>query len=70
MGKNINNYHLVDYKINLYEHHKYMKEINEELAIISEEDILASSTLNAQEKYAYDMILEKAFNNEFDDFFD
>ena len=40
MGKNINDYHLVDYSINLSEDELFMKEINEELAIIvSEHDI-------------------------------
>ncbi|KAL5541396.1 hypothetical protein UlMin_043440 [Ulmus minor] len=40
MGKNINQYHLVNYDINLSEEETFMKEINEELAItVSEEDL-------------------------------
>ena len=42
-----------------------MKEINEELSIvISDRDMLAASTLNEEQKYAFDFILEKVFTNE------
>ncbi|KAL5575313.1 hypothetical protein UlMin_017012 [Ulmus minor] len=70
MGKNINDYQIVPYEINLSEDEKSMKEINEELTIIvSEQDLLAASTLNEQQKYAYDMILQKVFANESAAFF-
>ena len=63
--KNINDYQIVPYEINLSKDEKSMKEINEELTIIvSEQDLLATWTLNEQQKYAYDMILQKVFSNE------
>ena len=47
MGKNINQYHLVNYDINLSEEETFMKEINEELAItVSQEDLSCIATLN------------------------
>ncbi|KAL5548831.1 hypothetical protein UlMin_004062 [Ulmus minor] len=65
MGKNINQYHLVNYDINLSEEETFMKEINEELAItVSQEDLSCISTLNTEQKYAYDLILNKLLNNE------
>lgn len=70
MGKNINDYHLVDYNINLSEDELFMKEINEELAIIvSEHDILAASKLNEEQKRTFDLILQKVFINNASAFF-
>ncbi|KAL5542376.1 hypothetical protein UlMin_010086 [Ulmus minor] len=70
MGKNINQYHLVNYDINLSEEETFMKEINEELAItVSQEDLSCISTLNTEQKYAYDLILNKLLNNEAGAFF-
>ncbi|KAL5583490.1 hypothetical protein UlMin_015932 [Ulmus minor] len=70
MGKNINQYHLVNYDINLSEEKKFMKEINEELAItVSQEDLSCISSLNREQKYAYDLILNKLLNNEGGAFF-
>ncbi|KAL5555788.1 hypothetical protein UlMin_038024 [Ulmus minor] len=47
MGKNINQYHLVNYYINLSEEEAFMKEINEELAItVSQEDLSCISIFN------------------------
>ncbi|KAL5556627.1 hypothetical protein UlMin_038863 [Ulmus minor] len=65
MGKNINQYHLVNYDIILSKEETFMKEINEELAItVSQEDLSCISTLNTEQKYAYDLILNKLLNNE------
>ncbi|KAL5575724.1 hypothetical protein UlMin_017423 [Ulmus minor] len=47
-----------------------MKEINEELAItVSQEDLSCISSLNRQQKYAYNLILNKVLNNEAGAFF-
>ncbi|KAL5581528.1 hypothetical protein UlMin_013970 [Ulmus minor] len=70
MGKNINQYHLVNYDINLSEEETFKKEINEELAItVSQQDLSCISSLNRQQKYAYDLILNKVLNNEAGAFF-
>ena len=50
----------MNYDINLSEEETFMKEINEELAIpVSQEDLSCISTLNTEQKYAYDLILKK-----------
>ncbi|XP_062104259.1 uncharacterized protein LOC133815434 [Humulus lupulus] len=70
MGKNINDYHLVDYNIELSEDEKFMKDINEELEIIvSKKDLFVVSMLNKEQKYAYDIILKKVFSNQAGAFF-
>lgn len=64
MGKDINSYHLVNYKIVMLEAEKFMKEINEEMSIdVLEEDINSISKLNNQQNI-YDLILHKVFLNE------
>ena len=68
--KNINDYNLADYIIILSEDENVIKEINKELSIVvSEQDILASSTLNKEQKYPFDLILKKVFTNEVATFF-
>lgn len=70
MGKSINDYHLVNYDITLYIENDIFKEINEELQIlVDEKDIVATKSLKFEQKYAYDMILEKVFNEELATFF-
>ena len=47
-----------------------MKKINYELSIVvSKQDMLYISCLNQEQKYAYDYILDKVFNNEIAAFF-
>ncbi|KAK3222114.1 hypothetical protein Dsin_009139 [Dipteronia sinensis] len=63
MGKNINDYHLVDYNIDLNEDEKGLRDINDELqVIVPEQDILAISSLNSEQKSAYNVILERVFS--------
>ena len=60
MGKSIDDYHLVDYNINLNSEENTFKEINEELQIIvDEKNIATTKSLNPEQKYAYNIILEK-----------
>jgi hypothetical protein len=70
MGKDINIYHLVDYKITFDETEMGSREISDELHIlVSPEDLLAVKLLNAQQKYAYELILDKVFSNTSASFF-
>ena len=39
------------------------------MILVFDEDIIAASKLNAQQKYAYDLILEKVFASETTTFF-
>ena len=65
IGKNINDYHLINDTINLSDEDKFMEEINEEFNIVVyEQDISTISKLNKDKKYAYDLILEKVFSNQ------
>ncbi|XP_060959218.1 ATP-dependent DNA helicase RRM3-like [Cannabis sativa] len=65
MGKDINDYNLVDNYITDNEIDKQYKEINEQLAIVvSKEDILAANLLNLKQKNAFDLILNTIFNNQ------
>ena len=53
MGKDINNYHLVDYKITFDEDEMGSREISDELEIsVSKEDLLSVSTFNTEQKFA------------------
>lgn len=55
IGKNINDYHLINDTINLSDEDKFMKENNEELNIVVyEQDISTISKLNKDQKFAYD----------------
>ena len=64
MGKDINSYNLVDFKVTFDEDQMGSREIHDELKIsISDEDLLAAESLNAKQKYAYERILEKVFSN-------
>jgi hypothetical protein len=70
MGKDINTYHLVDYKIIFDETETGSREISDELHIlVSPEDLLAVKLLNAQQKYSYELILDKVFSNTSASFF-
>jgi hypothetical protein len=70
MGKNINTYCLVDYKITLDEVEMRSKEISNGLHIlVSPEDLLAVKLLNVQQKNAYKQILDKVFSNISSSFF-
>ena len=65
MGKLISDYHLVDHNTRLSKEENTFKEINEELEIIVDEKYIAAiKSLNQKQKHAYDMKLEKVFNNE------
>ena len=64
MGKDINSYNLVDFKVTFDEDQMGSREIHDELKItISKEDLLAAKSLNAKQKYAYERILQKVFSN-------
>ena len=55
MGKSMDDYHVVYYNINLNNEEHTFKEINEELQIIVDEnDIVATKSLNPEQKYTYD----------------
>lgn len=65
MGGDINDYRLVDYLILPNEDEKEMREINYELKIVVfEEDLLLPASLTYQQKHAYDMILERVFEQQ------
>ncbi|KAF5465296.1 hypothetical protein F2P56_015316 [Juglans regia] len=65
MGKDINTFHLVDNDVGFDDDQIESRLINDELTIIiSEEDLLASSTLNHQQQNAYNAILQKVFRNQ------
>lgn len=58
MSKSINDYHLVNYDITSYIKNDIFKEINEELQIlVIEKDIIATKSLNFEQKYAYPKII-------------
>lgn len=62
IGKNINDYHLINDTINLSDEDKFMKENNEELNIVVyEQDISTISKLNKDQKFAYDFYQKKYF---------
>ena len=62
IGKNVNDYGIVDYDVNLRDDEKLAKIMDEELGIvISDLDISSVNSLNKEQKIAYDMILEKVF---------
>jgi ATP-dependent DNA helicase PIF1 len=70
MEKDINTYCLVDYKITFDEAKMGSKEISDELHIlVSPEDLLAVKLLNAQQKNAYELILDQVFSNTSSSFF-
>ncbi|KAK2655660.1 hypothetical protein Ddye_008712 [Dipteronia dyeriana] len=70
MGDNINDYHIVDYDIMLYEDEQCIKKINDELGItVFESDLSIKLSLNSKQKYAYDRILEKIFMQQSTSFF-
>ncbi|KAI9165654.1 hypothetical protein LWI28_018138 [Acer negundo] len=63
VGKNISDYHLVDYNIDFNEDEKGLRDINDELkVIVPEQDILAISSLNSEQKNEYNIILERVFS--------
>ncbi|KAL5581039.1 hypothetical protein UlMin_013481 [Ulmus minor] len=65
IGKNANDYQLIDYDVTLKEEEKLSKIMEEELGIIiSDMDLSCSTTLNKEQKFAYDMILGKQFVGE------
>ena len=64
MGKYVNSYNLVDFKVTFDEDQMGSREIHDELKIsISEEDLLTAESLNSKQKCAYERILEKVFSN-------
>ena len=64
MGKDINSYNLVDFKVTFDEDQVGSREIHDELKItILEEDLLAAKSLHAKQKYTYERILQKVFSN-------
>ncbi|XP_060965525.1 uncharacterized protein LOC115712693 [Cannabis sativa] len=63
-GKHINDYHLVCYNVNLEEQELINNAIHEEMSIIVTNDDLASiHNLNEEQKYAFNLILERVFTN-------
>ena len=70
MGKNVDIFGLTDSKISLDEEEKGSKEIKDELKIVvSEQDILTISYLNKEQRYAYDMVLERVIKDKPSAFF-
>ena len=70
MGKDINNYALIDDKINLTEDDKSSKEMEEELTfVVSDKDLQSINKLNKEQKLAYDKIIGKIFSNDHGAFF-
>ena len=65
IGKNVNDYELINYDVTLREEEKLGKIMEEELRIIiSDMDLSCANNLNKEQKFAYDMILEKVFAGE------
>lgn len=64
-GKDINAFHLFDYRISHDDGEFLCNELNDELAIITQdEDLSSSTTFNDAQQHAYDSILQKVFSFE------
>ena len=64
MGKNINDYGLVQFDVRLETAERTSRLVDEELQIlVPTEDILSVEKLNAEQRYAFDVILEKVFTD-------
>ena len=64
MGKNVDIFCLTDSKLSLDEEEKGSKGIEDELKIVVlEQDILAISNLNKEQRYAYGMVLERVIKD-------
>lgn len=65
MGKKVNDYGLVTFKVDLQAHEKMAQTINEELEIeISDVDRGAIRNLNVEQKIAFDLIMEKVLSDQ------
>ena len=65
MGKTRDEYHLIHHDRHLNNEENILKENNEELQIVvNEEDMATITSLNSEQKHAYDKILQKVFNQE------
>lgn len=64
MGKGINIFHLVNHQISLDDDKFRSREVTDELAIITlEEDISSTTTFNDAQQYAYDSVLQRVFSH-------
>lgn len=64
MGKNVNDYSLVDFFVDLDLHEKTAIVIEEELHVnVSREDKEAPQKLNQQQRFAFDLITDAVFSN-------
>ncbi|XP_060676004.1 uncharacterized protein LOC125421033 [Ziziphus jujuba] len=63
MGKTLADYDLLEFDIDDNDIHDDNREISEELSIvINDDDIACAQSLNIEQKYAYDQILDKVFS--------
>ncbi|XP_027151019.1 uncharacterized protein LOC113751274 [Coffea eugenioides] len=70
MGRHISEYKLVADSITLGCHESMTKEVDSEMNIVvSPEDLLIASKLNAEQKHAYDLILQSVFSSRGQSFF-
>ena len=70
MGRHISEYKLVADSITLGCHDSMTKEVDSEMnVVVSPEDLLIASKLNAEQKHAYDLILQSVFSSRGQSFF-
>nr|XP_027082661.1 uncharacterized protein LOC113704998 [Coffea arabica] len=70
MGRHISEYRLVADDVTFSCHESMTKEVDSEKSIVvSPEDLLISSKLNAEQKHAYDLILQTVFSSKGQSFF-